>query len=1319
MNRSSSLSRISMTVGAAALAQALAGCAGQGDIDRSQPDKMPKAMFFAADGKTPKIFYYRQTYVDVPATSGWTFEGMMGDLDKVRFDIQKDYLVGYRSYDYAPGASNPINGGINNQDTPLVIFKITSQFDVKREYNAGTGEQTNVISENTTDRPWYDRDYMRVDWSQNLVENAIDTSSPTAVFVPATRIPITQDGVANPDHPVISDSYFDVTVREVHTPDYNACIQMFHPGMDDGAWYDCGPAELKVRHSFMEVPASTYVPLSYPDREPLLGNDGQAIRLANGAFPCSKQVIAQSGGTDCASASVDQFAKFGFFRTVRQTYDPKYGVTEQGRLYYANRWNIWKDAAAASKAVAPDRTTRQITYYTNPEFPDDDPELMDMAKTVVGSWNDAMKQTVAALKVTEPARSSIMPLSSVETAAMGIDDIFVLKQNSCNIQGVKDFVAAHADLASVVEDTIGDKVDNLDKSHLLQACTALDQATETLAADNPKRFTWQRNGDLRYSFLDWVARPQLQGPLGYGPSSVDPETGEIISASAYIYGAALNTYAQTAVEAVQLLNNAISIDDILSGKTIADVVAENTATRKAQKALPLTAEAKAMASAMLDRGASSHTGSTNGANRLVQIPPGAADLKLAAIKGTEVENQMMTTDILNMFGSYSPQLPSQNPDLYAQILEMARPENLISVKAKQARANRFQTLATHGCVYMEDFADDSVIGTALELAGLPPDEIYKRLRAAIFRGVSEHELGHTMGLRHNFAGSTDALNYADDYWNIRTTLPEAQWHDNKLSEFQYSTVMDYGAKFNSDVHGLGKYDHAAIRFGYGQIVDAIPAASDTGIGLSDDIFFNDYQKIPALVGGTDKMNAAATGVVRYQAIKDSTRGGYLDPTYRGGVPITAERPYKFCSDEFVGSLDCKPWDEGANQTEIIDNTIDHFKNYYFFDAFRRDRIRWTIDGYFNRMSDRYFARYTEAFQFYYFFGSALGGSDLQNDLLRASVDSLNSLGEILETPEPGQHCATAISPNVLVLPSQSGPNACQNGTGMQVDIGPGKPYFIAFSPDYYYRITRAGSLYEKLAALEALTTTASRFFRVDTFADSNQYSINYYRIFKDQMLNLISGVIRNDPSMYGGYVDQGQFVATPVVDLTTYGKVTYPPPLYLQPGTRRVDTPVNKTIRYWALGLTLANLDSSWDSTLDISNYLNVTLKGAVDDVTYDPSIPIKEFTHPQSGQTFRAAHLDSQRSGVGESLIDELNMIAGTKGTPGTLPAKFGYVNGAGDAYPDWWTAKANLDTATAGTDQAAFQYATAVFQNVDYLLSYRVDLLSDLRRFRTAFGY
>ncbi len=997
---------------------------------------------------------------------------------------------------------------------------------------------------------------------------------------------------------------------------------------------------------------------------------------------------------------------------MRQTYDPNYGSTEQGRQYLANRWNIWKDGNAAM-AATPNRATREIDYYTNPEFPDD-PDLFSTAQEIVGSWNDAMKQTVASLNLTQQSQTSIVPLTNVQTASAALPDIFVLKKNSCNLQGVKDLAGKYGDLADAVESATNDSVDNLTVDNLRTACAALELATQNLADGNAKKFTWQRNGDLRYSFLHWVDHPQSAGPLGFGPSSADPETGEIISAGAYIYGAALNTYAQTSADTVRLLNNSISIDDIISGKTIADVMAQTATQRAATKALPLTAEARAMATTMLNR-----TGGAQG--RLVTMPPGAIDQKFDALKGTDVENQMMTTDILNIFGIYEPNLATDNPTMYAKLMDLARPANLFSERAKAAQAARFQTLAnnTNGCLYMQEFADDSIIGTALGMANLPPEQIYKQLRIAIFRGVAEHEVGHTMGLRHNFSGSTDAVNYADNYWNIRANFPQDQWASQSLHEYQYSTVMDYGAKFNSDVHGLGKYDYAAIRFGYGQLVDTIANAADQGIQLSDDVFFGDYNTIPTLVGGVENINTAGTGVVRYQAVSNFTRASYLDPSYTGGIPVTPERPYKFCSDEFIGNLDCKPWDEGASQTEIVDNITDRFKNYYFFNAFQRDRVTWSIDSYLNTLSQRYFARYTEAFQFFYFFGSAFQGTFLGDDLLRASMDSLNSLGEILETPEPGLHCATPLSPNVLILPSASGPNTCQNGTGLQVDFGTAKPYFIAFSPDYYYRITRAGSLYEKLAALQALTTTQSRFFRVDTFADANQYSINYYRIFKDQMLNLLSGVIRNDPSTYGGYDDNGQFVPTPVVDFNTYGKVGYATPPYMQPGVMRVDTPVNKTIQYWALGFVLANLDSTWDYTLDISNYLNVTVKGAIDDVTYDPSVTVKEFTHPQSGQVYRAPMLDPVRMGVGTQIINELNMIVGTKGTPGTLPTTFGAIDAQGTPFPDWWTAKANLDAASAATDQNAYQLAQAIFQNVDFLLAYRVDLMNDMRNFRRAFGY
>ena len=126
--------------------------------------------------------------------------------------------------------------------------------------------------------------------------------------------------------------------------------------------------------------------------------------------------------------------------------------------------------------------------------------------------------------------------------------------------------------------------DDLPAPDLLKACTALEVVTQNRKdGDSQPKFTWQRNGDLRYSFLHWVDRPQVAGPLGYGPSSQDPETGEIVSAAAYIYGAALDTYAKFATDSVRLANGQLSTDDLLSGKTISDVLKESAAASKARR----------------------------------------------------------------------------------------------------------------------------------------------------------------------------------------------------------------------------------------------------------------------------------------------------------------------------------------------------------------------------------------------------------------------------------------------------------------------------------------------------------------------------------------------------------------------------------------------------------------------------------------------------------------------------------------------------------------------------------------------------------------
>lgn len=710
------------------------------------------------------------------------------------------------------------------------------------------------------------------------------------------------------------------------------------------------------------------------------------------------------------------------------------------------------------------------------------------------------------------------------------------------------------------------------------------------------------------------------------------------------------------------------------------------------------------------------------------------------------------------------------------MLERAAPRNWITKAADDKRRAIEQRMSKNGCMIQAGFVDDAIIGMAIELSGLPPDEMFKKIRNAIFRGLAQHELGHTLGLRHNFAASTDALNYFDKFWELeKSAMTDDEKKNAKITQYKYSSVMDYGAKFNSDVEGLGKYDHAAIRFGYGDLVDVMPNAQYDHDTIGDIEFLYDYKTLPDYVGGTQVVaehvvrpfaSVAAEVNADYQALKD-------DPATRRFVGH-AIRPYKFCSDEFNGNYDCKTWDEGANQQEIVESAIGMYKNYYYFNAFQRGRLGWSINSYRSRLRNRYFPRFAEAFQFYYFFGDYYKQVGLEYDvgydLLKASLEALNTLGEILQTPEPGTYCVRS---NDLVYEQVTTQYSCKpDAKTMTVDVLTGKPFYVTFSDDYYYQITRAGALYDKLEALIALTTSEANFFRIDEFASREQYSISYYRIFKDEVLNLLDGVIRNDVSTYGAAVMPGADTTmglqpVQVVDTQNYGAANYRGVQVLPDNTPRIKTPVNRTLRDYAILLSLINLNSAWDSTLDSGEFLRISQVGSGDDITVGLGTESKTFTNPLTGQQFKAWKMlsdspqaDRASISTGYNLVSELIDIAGDGANPDTLDgARFGraykYVwkpaqntcdwVDDGKVYilenlPTWKAGRAALiaeqakalqaandlaaDPANAALQLAnneavcAYKQALDRFNSVDGAMNYRLDVMNDLRYYRKAVG-
>ncbi len=230
-----------------------------------------------------------------------------------------------------------------NSGQIVAAFKIESHFDVKRSYNTSTGEELNIIEENSTDSPWYARAFMRVDWSQNLITSAyqLDTLSAMTAFDAVTYEPVAYSATnpADPDAPVFDaeSGYFDITNKLFVTPEkvftpfgyLPACFLSPDFFGGSGPTGNCNPSEVKVRLSFRRVVDHDYEPVHW---------DG---------------------------ARMDMFGMFttGTLNPDRLGYDRDYGVVDDKWYRFVSRHNIWQ------RSHAQDAQGQPIECYTDKTTP--------------------------------------------------------------------------------------------------------------------------------------------------------------------------------------------------------------------------------------------------------------------------------------------------------------------------------------------------------------------------------------------------------------------------------------------------------------------------------------------------------------------------------------------------------------------------------------------------------------------------------------------------------------------------------------------------------------------------------------------------------------------------------------------------------------------------------------------------------------------------------------------------------------------------------------------------------------------------------------
>ncbi|HQY63887.1 MAG: hypothetical protein IPQ09_16995 [Myxococcales bacterium] len=929
--------RLGMSALVGGLVWTSVGCAGERDpINRVQPNAMPKSFFLGklGDANDDPEFYMRNTVIDVPygaAQDGLFTATYAQPTNRIKWEVQERALIARSTFERIQDSDH--KGSRRTNDGQVVgMFTIESHFDVRRDYNSSTGEEMNVIVENNTDRPWYQREYMRVDWSKNLVTDGyeVDTLSQIGLYGAVKFSPMEYkvEDPDSPDAPVFSaeEGYFDVATKAFATPQmidtpwgaFPACyFYGIHPAGN------CNPTELTLRLSFRKVVETDFEPSDwdgnrmeafgafYADRYGYERNygilDTKWHRLAAKYNMFERSHISQNvGGRELFAQCNTDFWRDENGDVMKFRADGARDATTglpipdpsgkpfagssiaQGQARESNRWKILdgnnnktddeceflvdgkvahpgsRCDTLAHRCTLPlnERKTRKIPWYYGKDGPAD---LFPSTAVALEQWNVSAKQAIQAGKRADALRvdkdatafvTSEEQIAKREGAAKDIEDIFVL----CH--------------SPVIESD--------DK-----ACGKVG--------------TEARIGDLRYNSVNIINTPQDPSPWGIMVDSDDPLTGEKVQTSVNEWGHILDLAVQGTADYLRWLNGEITDDQVTSGEYMLDWA---RASNFGQNAFQPKVLSQAEVQSRLDSIASAD-GNGNflprrklRANEKLSAKEMRGKLKARAetrkrsgvpldrnneiearrkqFVGSKFESLLATKEMQVAAGVDARNVgPIANDAMLARVspLRGMNPELRRWVqRQKDSRAHEHASCSVQA---PEPTAQMGLARQAQKLYPLPdredPDyaakkakrdrDLFQWLREQFHISVILHEMGHSMGLRHNFAGNFDALNFHTQYWQLRTrngaeklcqqegvgTVKSYKPHTNGedcvggrwfdpvtekeqnglLTKWGQSTVMDYPGDTAQDMNGLGKYDKAWMRNMYADLVD-VDVDSDVG-----------------------------------------------------------------------------------------------------------------------------------------------------------------------------------------------------------------------------------------------------------------------------------------------------------------------------------------------------------------------------------------------------------------------------------------------------------------------------------------------------------
>lgn len=398
-------------------------------------------------------------------------------------------------------------------------------------------------------------------------------------------------------------------------------------------------------------------------------------------------------------------------------------------------------------------------------------------------------------------------------------------------------------------------------------------------------------GDNRNSMIVLVEDPVASGLLGYGPQVEDPVTGEIISARTVMF---LGT-----------MKSAIS-------RTYEEIRLEKAKKRGGKDQ-----------SIEQDKGDSSDEGDPNGG---LIIENGLKNrIKAARFNTKNMTLKKLTAKSPSSKSSVKQSIVKANIDGVIKDIKnyQLRKNSEYSGNlgsAKEAHIAHYKYLHEVKSCSLGESTPGFATGLSEKVASLVDDDakpwhdlsdkeknqMIDKLLPVMWIPTLIHEMGHNLGLRHNFQASEDKDNF---------------YSSQELSErgleytMPFSSVMEY-AEDTMALTKLGKYDIAALRFGYKREVDVKGAKGG-------------YETI--------KVENTLDRLIKAKQLKDEDL-----------------KPYGYCTDEHAGiNAGCRRFDMGTTYTEIIKNDIENYHRYYTWYNFRRDRQDFSLFGDIGQARNRF------------------------------------------------------------------------------------------------------------------------------------------------------------------------------------------------------------------------------------------------------------------------------------------------------------------------------------------------------------------------------